>query len=550
MRTQYGNLHLEIQTSRKSPVGILRTTYREDGKIKHQQHGRISGCTLDQLKMLQLAFREQVVPTDSPEAFTVIASKEYGTSYALSQIIKDIGLDKVIYSKQEDWVKDILVMIIGRVMFAGSKLSLCNHFDTTSLWELYGITEQPDVEKHCYKALDLLLEHQKRIQRKLAEKHLSTSHLVLYDITSSYLEGEYKASELVEFGYNRDGKKGHEQIVIGLVCNADGCPIGVEVYPGNTKDSTTVIDKVNEIKSDYNVEKIVFVGDRGMITKCNRDQLVTSKDLHTITALTHPEILQLLKRKVVQLNLFDDQGIEEVVDPDDTSKRYLLCRNPQSSQRETTTRKRLLDLTRTGIEEIAQYQKAVPVEILGARIGKVLSKYKMNKFVNWKIEPDPENKSSRNHKITWGFDQQAIDQEQCLDGCYIITTDVDKATMDENQVVASYKRLTLVEKAFRNLKTAKIEVRPVYHKKDKRIEAHVFLCMLSYYVLWHVNKRLQPLFENDGKGAQRRWTVENVFGFLATITRSTIQVNGVTFQQVSKLNEEQEEIYKMLGIIP
>jgi transposase len=548
MRTKTGNLHLEIQTSRKSPVGIIRTSFRKDGKIQHEQHGRIAGCTLEQLKMLQLAFKELVIPHDAPEAFQIIESKEYGASHALVRIIKETGLDKIIYSREEQWVKDVLVMIIGRIIFAGSKLSLCNHFDTSSLWEQFGVTERPDVEKHCYEPLDELLASQKRIQIKLAQKHLSKSHLVLYDITSSYLEGEYKDSELVEFGYNRDGKKGHEQIVIGLVCSAEGCPIGIEVYEGNTKDSTTVIDKINEIKDDYKVDKIVFVGDRGMITKCNRDQLKDNTDLHTITALTHPEILQLLNRKVVQLNFFDEHGIKEVVDPEAPSRRYMLCRNPDSAQRETKTRERLLELTKEGIEEIVAYKKATTVEILGARIGKVLEKYKMGKFVQWQIEKDKELEISRTHVITWSFDQEKINEEQSLDGCYIITTDVDKETMNENEVVASYKKLTLVEQAFRNLKTAKIEVRPIFHKKDHRIKAHTFLCMLSYYVLWHVQRRLTPLFENDGIGADRRWTVENAIECIAMITRNKVSVNGVTFYQISKVTDDQKKIYDLLGV--
>jgi transposase len=548
MQTNEGNLHLEIQTSRKSPVGLIRTTFRENGQIKHIQFGRISGCSYDQLKMLQLAFREKVIPNDSPEAFKLCSSKEYGASRAIAQLVKSLELDKTLYSRNEAWVKDALVMIIGRIVFAGSKLSLCNHFDTTSLWELFGINDRPDVEDHCYKAMDRLLERQKHIQKNLARKHLSRSHLILYDITSSYFEGEYKNSEIVDFGYNRDGKKGREQVVIGLVCTCEGCPIGIEVYPGNTKDSTTVVDKVNEIKDDYNVEKIIFVGDRGMLTSCNREALKSVNDLQTITALTHPEMLNLLERKVVQIDLFDENNIHEVIDPDAPSRRYMLCRNPLSAQREAATRQRLLDLTREGLEEIAKYQKALTVEKLGARVGKLLARYKMNKFVLWKIEADQDNEVSNNHRLQFSFDERKISDEKCFDGCYVITTDVDKTIMDENTVVKTYKNLTLVEQAFRNLKTVQLEVRPMYHKKDDRLRAHVFICMLAYYVQWHMQQRLKPLFAEDGEGSDRRWTFRNVIESLMSITRNKVNVNGVNFYQISDINPDQRKILELLNV--
>ena len=216
MHTAHGHLHLEIQTSRKSPVGLLRTTFREKGKMKHTQHGRVTGCTLDQLKALQLAFREQVVPVGTPQAFQILQSREYGASYAILTLAKQLGLPQVLYSRPEPWVNDLLAMIVGRLVYAGSKLSLCNHYPNTCLWELNGVTEKPNVDAHCYRAMDKLLQRQSAIQKKLARKHLQSGHLVLYDITSVYFEGEYQASEWVKFGYNRDRKKGFGQIVVGF----------------------------------------------------------------------------------------------------------------------------------------------------------------------------------------------------------------------------------------------------------------------------------------------------------------------------------------------
>jgi len=548
MQTAHGNLHLEIQTSRKSPVGILRTSFREDGKMKHTQHGRITGCSLEQLKLLQLAFRERVVPVDDPQAFKIRNSREYGASAAIVAIAKQLGLQRVLYSRPEPWVSSALAMIVGRLVYAGSKLALCHHHPNTCLWELCGIEEPPDVDAHCYEPMDRLLERQRAIQRNLAHRHLSGGHLVLYDITSVYFEGEYQDSALVTFGYNRDDKKGREQVVVGLICNGQGCPVGAEVYAGNTKDETTVVDKVKEIKTDYGIEKVILVGDRGMITRSNIAALKDEEDLQTIGALTHGEMMTLLKEKVIDMDLFDERSIHEVSDPADPTRRYCLCRNPQTAQRERATRQRLLDLTAAALTKIGAYQRATTVEKLGARVGKVLAKYKMGKFIHWSIDADQNKVTSREHRLIWSLDSDKVAQEQRFDGCYIINSDVDKEQMDTLEVVNAYKSLTFVERAFRNLKTVQLEIRPVYHKHDERIRSHVFLCMLAYYLQWHMEQRLAPLFAHDGEGQERRWTFRGVIDCLAQITRNRVTVNGAEFYQNSIPTPEQEEILGLLQV--
>ncbi len=548
MQTRNGNLHLEIQTSRKNPVGLLRTTFRDKtaGKNVHTQHGRITGCSLDELKMLQLAFRKGVVPTDSPEAFKILSSREYGASHALLELAKDLGIHRMLYSRSEPWVNSVLAMVIGRVVYQGSKLSLCNQYENTCLWELCGIEGRPDVEEHCYDPMDRLLERQVAVQKKLATKHLENGCLVLYDITSSYLEGEYESSEIVDFGYNRDNKKGHKQIVIGLLCNAQGCPVGVEIFKGNTNDATTVNDKVEELRKKYQMERIVFVGDRGMLTAARLEDLSSIDGLNTISALTHHQLADLLKRDVIQPELFDEKSIVEIADPEKEKERYCLCRNPVTAESETATRKRLLELSEEGLKKIADYKQSTTVEILGSRIGKLLAKYKMGKFIIWEVEPDGDRKKSKKHIVKWSIDQEKVDHEQVLDGCYIVRTDVPEQTMTTDEVVAGYKALGGVERAFRSLKTALLEMRPIYHKKDERIKAHVFLCMLAYYLQWHLVDRLRPLFEKDGTGKDRRWTVENVIERLATIQSNLVSANGVQFDQITEPDEEQSEILRLL----
>lgn len=550
MLTASGNLHLEIQTSRKNPVGILRTSFRDKSskKIVHTQHGRITGCTLDQLKMLQLAFRDQVLPADSPDAFRTLGSREYGASRALLQLAKTLGLHRMLYSRSEPWVDCVMAMVVGRIVYQGSKLSLCNQWANTCLWELCGIDGRPDVEEHCYLPMDRLLERQRAIQKKLASKHLQNGCLVLYDITSSYFEGEYENSEIVDYGYNRDQKSGHKQIVIGLLCSAEGCPIGCEVFSGNTNDATTVEGKVAELRNQYELEKIVFVGDRGMITEARLEKLRDIEGLCTISALTHHQMNRLLKADVIQAELFDEHNIVHISDPDNPKERYCLCRNPVTATSETTSRRRLIQLSEEGLKKIADYKQKTTVEVLGARVGKLLAKYKMGKFFKWHVDADPDEKKSRNHQLVWNLDEEKIKSEQRLDGCYIIRTDVSAECMGQEEVVAGYKALGNVERAFRNLKTTQLEIRPVYHKLDDRIKAHAFLCVLAYYVQWHLVERVRPIFEADGTGEDRRWTVQHIIERLAAIRSNRVGVGGVKFDQITEYDSEQKQIIDLLQI--
>jgi len=541
---------LEIQTSRKSPVGLLRTTFwdKKSKKARHTQHGRITGCTLEQLQMLQLSFRGGVVPAGDPKAFKVAASREFGASHMILNLAKELGLHRMLYSRTAPWTDCIMAMIAGRIVYQGSKLGLCNQWQNTCLWELCGIKGQPDVDKHCYAPLDRLLERQQAIQKKLAKTHLKDGVMVLYDITSTYFEGEYEDSELVTYGYNRDRKKGFEQVVVGLITNEEGCPVGCEVFKGNTNDSSTVMDKMDEIRKLFGLEHFIFVGDRGMVTQGRFEDIRKLGNINTISALTHGQLRELLKRKVFVPDLFDEKNIVEIIDPDDNELRYCLCKNPVTQQNETATRMRLLELTKSALKNIASYKKKTTIEKLGARVGKVLAKYKMGKFVSWSIDADETDLKSKSHKLKWTFDQEKIAEEERLDGCYIIRTDTPQGQLDSKSVVHAYKSLGNVERAFRNLKTVQLEMRPVYHKTDDRIRAHVFLCMLAYYVQWHMQQRLQPLFDSDGYGAERRWTFAGIIECMRQRCRHTINIQNIQFQQDGELTDEQQKITDLLNI--
>jgi len=532
-------LHLEIQRHRKSPIGVIRSSYREDGRVKHRVYGRLTGLTLDRLEIIQAAFRGDVALEGTAGTIKIKGSKEYGASAALLALARELGLPRMLYSRMEPWVRDALAMIVGRVVFAGSKLALSHQWRSSALWELCGVEGSVDVNQHCYAAMDRLLERQKAVERALAARHLGNGRLVLYDITSSYFEGRYEQSDIVLFGYNRDGKRGHEQMVVALVTNEDGCPVGVEVFPGNTQDASTVPAKIEQIQREYGVRELIFVGDRGMVTRANAEKVGGTAGLNLISALTHRQIVELLERKVIQLGLFDDRRVVEVTDPGDTTRRYELCRNPESARRETAARRRLLDVTREELDTIAASRRKADPERLGGRVGRVLERYKMGKFVEWRVVEG---------RLEWHFLEDKIETESMLDGCYIIVTDASPETLDSGEVVAAYKSLRHVETAFRNLRTVRLEMRPVYHKTDDRIRAHVFICMLAYYLQWHMRRRLSPLFDADGAGGKREWTFANVIERLKAIRWNNVVCGKTTFRQISEPEDDQQRILDLLEV--
>lgn len=529
--------HLEIQEYGGKYSGLIRTSFRIKGKVKHTAHGRLTGMTLGELRMVQAALRGDVVLKSSPDAIKVGESKEYGASRAILELAKELDVDTMIYSRPgEQWVKDVLAMIVGRVVYAGSKLALSNLSKDTALWELSGVEGEVDVDTHCYDAMDRIFIRQKAIQKALAGRHLKNGSLVLYDIAGSYFEGEYLGKR---YRYNRDGKKGHEQMVMGLVCNEEGCPVGVEVFPGNTQDAQTVPDKIKEIQETYAIKDVIFVGDRGMITSANYEKVKDTEGLSTISALTHPQIFSLLERKVIQPELFDEKDIIEITDPDNPLLRYCLCRNEGVGAKETKTRDSLLERTRKALDKIVEAKRKSTTEKIASRVGKILQKTRMGKFIEWEVKEG---------RLSYSVKEEKKTLEELLDGCYIIKSDVSPERMDKEELVSSYKKLTQVEQAFRNMKTVILEIRPVYHKTDDRIKCHVFICMLAYYLEWHMKKRLEPLFGSDGKGRKRQWTFERVIERLKSIRREVVSTAGTKWKAITELDNDQKKILNLLGV--
>lgn len=520
---------------------LIRESYRHGGSVLHRTVCNISKLPAHVIEQIRASLRKAEVAGPSDGPLFVERQREYGASYALLDLARQLELDRLIYSRKEPWREDALALIVGRVVYQGSKLALTNVYADTALWELCGhpTDERPDVDRHAYAVMDRLMERQDAIQKALAGQRLHDGCLIYYDLTSSYFEGAYENSELVTFGYNRDRKKGHEQIAIGLLTDAQGCPVAVDVFRGNTSDQSTVLAQAKRVAEQYGVKDVIFAGDRGMLTP-KRIAEVSALGFKTLTALTHPQIRDLLERKVIQMELFDEREPVEVHDPDQKTLRYLLCKNPNTAADERQTRQELIAQTRRALEKLAVSRKKRTDAERGAQVGVVLARWHVAKFFSWRIEKA---------RLVFEIDQELVQTEESMDGCYIIRTDVSDKAWSAKQAVDRYRGLAKVERAFRNLKTVALELRPVYHHTDDRIRAHVFICMLAYYLQWHALQRLQPLLDADGDGKDRRWTWPIILERLKSIRTQTCRLGRTVLPNViTRPDQEQQHILDLLKV--
>jgi transposase len=520
---------------------LIRESYREGGKVKHRTIANISKLPLEYIHQLKRYIKGEkgdfkLSDLQNGKVY------EYGASFAFKSLAVQIGLDKAICSVKTEWRENILAMITGRILYQGSKLSLVNTFKDTALWELAGhvFGERPDVEKHCYKPMDELLKRKNIIDGKLAKKHLRDGCIVLYDITNTWFEGEYRNSENVTFGKPKGGKHGYKQIALGLLTNNEGCPVAVEVFKGNTSDQTTVLDQVKIISKKYGIKEAVFTGDRGMLTQKRIDE-IKETDFKIITALTHAELKTLMEKENIQPDLFDQMNITEVIDSADNQTRYMLCKNENEMRKERETRNNLIKKVETLLTAKAAVKKKRNIQKVSASIGRIFEKYKIQKFFDWHV--------GENGEVSWNLKNDIIEKERTLDGCYVIKTDAGKHLMNKHEVVESYKNLQKVEQAFKNMKTVMLELRPVYHKSDERIKAHIFIVMLAYYLQWHAVQKLKPLFDEDGCGKDKRWTFETVIRRLKSIRKIENLIDGIVVKKnISIPDDEQKQILDLLEV--
>ena len=519
---------------------LIRESYRDNGKVKHRTIANISKLPVEHVRQLKASLKGEKGEFKVSD-LGVGRSYEYGGSFVLRELAKDIGLDTAIFSRETQWCENILAMISGRILYQGSKLNLVNTYMDTALWEIAGhkFGVRPDVENDCYKPMDELLKRKDIIERKLAKKHLKQGIILLYDITNTWLEGEYKDSKIVKYGRGKGGKQGFKQVSIGLLTNAKGCPVGIEIFKGNTSDQTTVLDQIKKISEKYGIKEAVFVGDRGMLTQ-KRISEIDSDYFKIVTALTHTELSTIIEKENIQMDLFDEMNITEIIDSENKEMRYMLCKNEKEKIKERNTREALIKKAEALLSKRAVVKQKRDKKKTCAGIGRIFEKIKIEKFFLWDVDDNGE--------LTWSRKEQKIEEEKLLDGCYVIKTNVSKVMNKEN-VVGAYQGLQKVEQAFKNMKTVLLELRPIHHKSDDRIIAHIFIVMLAYYLQWHFMQKVAPLFAGDGKGSERRWSFDIIIKRLKSITRVEQLIKNIVVKtNISKPDAEQNEILKLLKV--
>ncbi|MFN6211463.1 MAG: IS1634 family transposase, partial [Microcystis sp.] len=490
-------MYIEKVSNRNSPPAVLlRESYREGDQVKKRTLANLSKLPDDIIDNLKLALKGATLSMNEgiPNHFEVIRSLPHGHVMAILETIKKLGLDKIISEKSSRIRNVVVAMIVARIINPKSKLATARGFNSETCSQSLG--QLLDLEKadedELYNALDWLLEKQEKIEKHLALKHLESGTLVLYDVTSTYLEGN--GCELGKYGYNRDKKKGKTQIVFGLLCSAKGCPIAVEVFEGNTSDGATLGGQIEKVRKGWGIENVVWVSDRGILTNSKINELVKPiEGLDYITGLTKPQIRKLAEVEVIQLGLFDQVNLVEFESEDYPDERLIACRNPFIAQKNQLQREALLEAVEKELDLIVQATQREKRALKGQdkialRVGKVLNQFKVNKYYNLEIT---EEGFSYQRKL------ELIAQETALDGVYVLRTSLESTLMDAATTVKAYKSLSQVEEAFRCYKSIDLKVRPIYHYKGDRVKAHIFLCMLAYYVEWHLKQCLAPLLFED-----------------------------------------------------
>lgn len=493
-------MYVATVPNRNSPPAILlRESYRQDGKVKTRTLVNISHLRPQQIEALRSTLAGS--PPGAallPDSFLISRSLPHGHAAAVLGCLRNLQLDSILDplpSRNRDLVA---AMIVARILDPASKLATARglHAGTlnSSLAELLQVASAGEAE--LYQAMDWLLPRQPRIEQELAKRQLTNGGLVLYDLTSTYFEGRH--CPLAKLGHSRDNKSGNPQIVFGLLTNAQGCPVAVEVFSGNTADPNTVAAQIHKLRQNFGLSDVVLVGDRGMITSARIRQDLPGHGIHWISALRANQIQKLANDGQLQMSLFDRTDLVEIAHPDFPGERLVACFNPLLAEERSRKRPDLLAATEKQLEKIAVATSRPQRPLrgkhnIGLRAGKVLNRYKMGKHFQLRIEDNSfhyERKTAN------------IEREQSLDGIYVIRTSVDQQALSSRQVVASYKSLSGVERAFRSLKTVDLQVRPIHHRLPDRVRAHILLCMLAFYVEWHMRQLLAPiLFDDDDTSA-------------------------------------------------
>jgi transposase len=572
-------MYVAVVPNRSSPPAILlRESFRQDGKVHNRTVANISSWPPDKIEALRRVLKGATATSAPVNTLRILRSQPHGHVAAAVGSLQKLGFDRLLDSAPSRQRDLVVAMIVARILDPSSKLATARSLDpdtlSNSLGEFLGLQKVQDDD--LYRAMDWLLARQHDIENALAKRHFAEGGLVLYDLTSTYFEGSH--CDLAHLGHSRDDKGGKPQIVFGLLTDAEGCPVAVEVFEGNTSDPQTVPAQVKKLRGRFGLKQVVFVGDRGMITSARLREDFTEDGLSWITALRATSIQKLAADGALQPSLFDTADLAEITHPGYPNERLVACFNPVLSARRAHKRDELLLATEKELEKIAVATRREKRPLrsrqnIGLRAGRVLGRFKMGKHYTLHIEDD-----------TFRYERRpdSIDREKKLDGIYVIRTNVKAEAMSAPEVVRGYKQLSNVERAFRSLKTVDLKVRPIHHRMADRVRAHVFLCMLAYYVEWHMRRKLAPLlFEDDDREAaeQRRDSVvqparrspsadskagtkhndeglpvhsfRSLLGDLATLTLNRIQPGDLdlpAFQKLSNPTPIQTEAFSLLGV--
>jgi transposase len=490
-------MYIAVVPNRDSPPAILlREGWREGNKTRQRTLANLSDWPQQKIDTLRRLLRDEPM-VSLHDRFTTQKSLPHGHVEAVLAMIRKLELERLISSEHCRERDLVVAMIVQRLIAPVSKLATTRLWHTTTLSEELGVGEAS--EDDLYAAMDWLGERQERIEKKLAARQLREGGLVLYDVSSSFYQGH--TCPLAQFGHDRDGQKGLPIIVYGVMTNGEGCPVAVSVYAGNTGDPTTVADQINKLREKFGLERVVMVGDRGMLTQPQIDKLKLHPGLGWITALTSTAIRQLVELGALQLSLLDEKNLAEITAPEYPGERLMVCHNPILEEQRQRKRQVLVEATEKSLEKIRKEvarrkKKPLTAAAIGVKVGKVLGRYKMGKHFACTIAEG---------SFAWSRRAESIRQEEKLDGIYVLRTSEPVERLSAEETVRSYKRLAEVERAFRCLKGIDLLVRPIRHRSEDRVPAHIFLCVLAYYVEWHLRRAWAPLlFEDEERWEQRQ----------------------------------------------
>ena len=490
MATRSGAAH--VVTTRRKYKGkiyethLLRRSYRDGGKVKNETLGNLSHLPRPVIELIRRSLRGETFVAVG-EAFEITRSRPHGHVQAVMTAMQRLGFASLVFSKASRHRDLVVAMVAARILAPATKLATSRWWHTSTLAEQFGVSDAD--EDDLYAAMDWLVERQHTIQKKLAARHLHEGAPVLYDLSSSYFEGT--TCPLARRGYSRDHRRDKLQVNYGLLTDAKGCPVAISVHEGNTSDSLTFLPMVAQLRQDFGIERMIMIGDRGMISNQAIKEMRKSDGIDWITALKSVSIRSLLHQQHLQLDLFDARNLLEFSSPDYPGERLVACRNLQLACLRAHKREELLCATERNLQKIlvqVQAGKLRGKDKIGVKVGKVINQYKIAKHLELDIGA---------RSFSFARNARSIANEAALDGLYIIRTSVPATHMDSADCVRHYKSLANVERAFRSFKGIDLKVRPIHHRLERRVRAHLFLCMLAYYVEWHLREAWRELMFAD-----------------------------------------------------